>query len=220
MSLMAADAEEDWSYDTIDEFLAHYRVCCRCARLGLDHYPSKIGFKLYTRGAYQRHPETNVKSWGWQTHVSIRAKDRPMIESLFAVFESNLADSQELPAPNEEEQLRPVIFIGHGHSALWRALKDHLQDLHGYVIEAFETGARAGHASRDILGTASARPSVVCPAGSAVPSRSFSAPPATSGATRTFMHFFWMASMRRTSTGKARCFIRRRGRVSRISTRW
>ena len=219
MSLMAADAEEDWSYDTIDEFLAHYRVCCRCARLGLDHYPSKIGFELYTRGAYQRHPETNVKSWGWQTHVSIRAKDRPMI-ALFAVFESNLADSQELPAPNEEEQLRPVIFIGHGHSALWRALKDHLQDLHGYVIEAFETGARAGHASRDILGTASARPSVVCPAGSAVPSLSFSAPPATSGATRTFMHFFWMASMRRTSTGKARCFTRRRGQVSRISTRW
>jgi hypothetical protein len=29
-----------------------------------------------------------------------------------------------------------------------------------------------------------------------------------------------MASMRRTSTGKARCFTRRRGRVSRTSTRW
>ena len=30
-------------------------------------------------------------------------------------------------------------------------MKDHLHDKHGYQIEAYETGARAGHTIRDIL---------------------------------------------------------------------
>jgi len=34
---------------------------------------------------------------------------------------------------------------------LWRDLKDHLQDKHGYSIEAYEVGARAGHTIRDML---------------------------------------------------------------------
>lgn len=45
----------------------------------------------------------------------------------------------------------PTIFIGHGNSPLWRDLKDHLQDHHRYRVTAYETGARAGHAIRDIL---------------------------------------------------------------------
>lgn len=40
---------------------------------------------------------------------------------------------------------KPVVFIGHGGSPRWRNLKDHLSDNHGYKIEAYETGARAGH---------------------------------------------------------------------------
>ena len=34
---------------------------------------------------------------------------------------------------------------------MWRDLKDHLQDKHGYSIEAYEVGARAGHTIRDML---------------------------------------------------------------------
>ena len=45
------------------------------------------------------------------------------------------------------------MFIGHGRSQIWRELKDHLQDLHGYKVEAYEVGARAGHVVRDILGS-------------------------------------------------------------------
>ena len=61
---------------------------------------------------------------------------------------------------NDEEKCRlnpidcdsnPVVFIGHGRSESWRILKDHLTDKHGYEIEAYETGARAGHTIRDIL---------------------------------------------------------------------
>lgn len=52
--------------------------------------------------------------------------------------------------PTEKRQ-RPKLFIGHGRNAAWRDLKDHLQDQHGFTIVAYETGARAGHAIRDIL---------------------------------------------------------------------
>lgn len=45
----------------------------------------------------------------------------------------------------------PRLFIGHGHSAQWKDLKDHLHEKHGYHVEAYEIGARAGHAIRDIL---------------------------------------------------------------------
>jgi predicted nucleotide-binding protein len=45
----------------------------------------------------------------------------------------------------------PVVFIGHGRDPQWRLLKDHLQDVHGYRVVAFETGARAGHEVRDVL---------------------------------------------------------------------
>jgi predicted nucleotide-binding protein len=45
----------------------------------------------------------------------------------------------------------PTVFIGHGGSSHWRDLKDHLQDKHHIKVEAYETGARAGHTIRDIL---------------------------------------------------------------------
>ena len=53
--------------------------------------------------------------------------------------------------PKEEKLLAPTIFIGHGRSLQWRDLKDHLSEKHGFDVEAYETGARAGHAIRDVL---------------------------------------------------------------------
>jgi len=43
------------------------------------------------------------------------------------------------------------VFLGHGNSDAWKELKDHLQDKHGLKVEAYEIGARAGHAIRDVL---------------------------------------------------------------------
>ena len=45
----------------------------------------------------------------------------------------------------------PTVFLGHGRSVLWRDLRDHLRDQHGFKVEAYETGARAGHTIRDIV---------------------------------------------------------------------
>jgi predicted nucleotide-binding protein len=44
-----------------------------------------------------------------------------------------------------------TVFIGHGHSPAWRELKAHLDEQVRYRVEAYQTGAREGHAIRDIL---------------------------------------------------------------------
>jgi predicted nucleotide-binding protein len=82
------------------------------------------------------------------TTIIVEAKSRGEIENVFELFEEN--HSQSI-VPNYKEIKTPVIFIGHGRCALWRDLKDHLTDKHDYKIEAYETGARAGHTIRDVL---------------------------------------------------------------------
>jgi predicted nucleotide-binding protein len=106
---------------------------------------------LTTDGSYQRIPG-GERGWGWQTDVEIRAKDRQVIEKLFHVLEAQVDSAREIPDPVPAAKPDPpTVFIGHGRSIQWRMLKDHLADLHGYRVEAFETGARAGHAARDVL---------------------------------------------------------------------
>src|ERR1019366_4594470 len=84
------------------------------------------------------------------TSVSVKAPSRVEIETIFNVFEEQLPESQ-IPAEEEEVEEPPVVFVGHGGSGLWRDLKDHLQDKHGYDVQAYEIGSRAGHTIRDIL---------------------------------------------------------------------
>lgn len=52
------------------------------------------------------------------------------------------------------------VFIGHGRSKLWRDLKDHLHDLHGMEVIAYETGARAGLTIQEILNDCTAGASI------------------------------------------------------------
>jgi predicted nucleotide-binding protein len=78
------------------------------------------------------------------------APTRQEIERVFGVFEKHLEASKLPllpPAPPPERK----VFIGHGQNPIWKDLKDHLHEKHGYDIEAYEIGARAGHAIRDIL---------------------------------------------------------------------
>jgi hypothetical protein len=86
---------ERWSYDSVDEFLAHYRGCPSRAELDLNPHLYS-GFRVCADRARQILPGTDLLGWGWRTVVSVTAKDRSMIESLFAIFESNLADSQKV----------------------------------------------------------------------------------------------------------------------------
>ena len=136
-----------WQHDSEDEFFSDYRrsngsyTYRRAMHKGSDFF--KIT-SLHVSGHYH------------DVSVSVAAADRGIIEAVFEVFERNVEVSKlPPPEPNperpKEPASKPIIFIGHGHSQVWRNLKDHLHELHGYAVEAYETGSRAGHAIRDIL---------------------------------------------------------------------
>jgi predicted nucleotide-binding protein len=130
---------ETWDFDTFPEFLSAYAKVPQHALLTTSGRP-------WLTFSFFRHPI-------YVTSVSVRAESRELIESIFNVFELHAEESRE-PEPEAKPMPKPPIrvFIGHGGSQQWRDLKDHLQDKHGIQVEAYEIGARAGHAIRDILG--------------------------------------------------------------------
>jgi len=127
---------ESWRFDTDPEFYAEYR---RSNVDGASYYltGSDWAFQLYL----ERSTEADY------TSVTVTTPDRESIAAIFNIFEE-AAPSARLDDPSPAA---PVIFVGHGRSEQWRDLKDHLQDQHGYEVEAYEVGARAGHGIRDIL---------------------------------------------------------------------
>lgn len=121
-----------WRHDSEAEFFADYRKSN-----GNFHYERSRGVrKLQVMGV--------IEGCTW---VSVTAESREVIQEVLEIFEVQLPASRQLapPAPS------PRIFIGHGQSDAWKDLKDHLHEKHGYEIEAYEIGARGGHAIRDIL---------------------------------------------------------------------
>jgi predicted nucleotide-binding protein len=131
---------ESWSHNTEDEFFADYRS---------DH-PSSV-YGLLTIG-YGMRLGYSCYSYGRGTQVSVTAESRSEIESIFEILEKHAANCTLPPLPKDEPSVsKPIVFIGHGRSIQWRDLKDHLHDKHGYDVEAYEIGSRAGHAIRDIL---------------------------------------------------------------------
>ena len=87
-----------------------------------------------------------------RTRITVKAPSRAEIEQVFELFEKQRDSSRLPPAPAPEESSpTPSVIIGHGPSLDWEDLKNHLRDKHGVKIEAYETGARAGHRIRDLL---------------------------------------------------------------------
>ncbi len=122
-----------WTFDTTEEFYADYNADATEAQFMLCI--SDYWFKV------------NVTRT--RTCVSVISKSRSHIEGVFQIFEG-IASSCRRPLEAIDTP-KPVIFIGHGHSPLWRDLKDHLTDKHGYCVQAYEVGSRTGHAVRDVL---------------------------------------------------------------------
>jgi len=125
---------EKWHHDSSAEFFADYLKDPEWAE-----YSHRVGMcDIYIN--YRRS----------FSEVSVGAWERPTVEAVHQVFE-RWALKCIVPNDNDSDKESPIVFIGHGRSQQWRDLKDHLQDKHGYMIEAYEVGARAGHAIRDIL---------------------------------------------------------------------
>jgi len=135
---------ETWNFDSIDEFLAEYQ---NSSHYRLDHIEQDArliveGYGLKTISLLR------------DTNILIRFKNRPLIESVFHIFERN-AESSKLPedkTPEGTHQEIPItVFIGHGRDPQWRDLKDHLQDKHGIKVIAYEVGPRAGLSIKEVL---------------------------------------------------------------------
>ena len=133
--------DQTWTLDDEDEFLTHYA-----------DWDDAVFYRRITEDSGSS-AEFSLRRLGNTTHVSgktdqdyLKAGKRGSILSVFRLL-AEYEDDCRLP----EETLEPVIFIGHGRSQAWRELKDHLADKHNYRVEAYEAGARAGHAIRDIL---------------------------------------------------------------------
>ncbi len=133
---------ESWRHDNEEEFFADYRK---------EHSSS---FYSFTRWVSSGWWELEVRWYAAlrETQVGVRASTRQQIEGIFHVFEDHLGSCALPPVESaDEREVVPRVFVGHGRSDQWRDLKDHLRDKHGYEVEAYEIGARAGHAIRDIL---------------------------------------------------------------------
>lgn len=126
--------ESTWHYENIDEFIAELRRSGSYANFYLTLGMSNIIISQFSRS----------------TDVTVQAPNRQDIEQIFDIFERNLQVSK-IPESEDRDSNSPVVFIGHGLNLSWRDLKDHLQDKHGIIVEAYESGARAGHVIRDIL---------------------------------------------------------------------
>jgi predicted nucleotide-binding protein len=128
---------ERWSFDSLPEFLA----------------ATESGPSTFHAVNSERSISLFVHEDGHDaTRVSVGAPTREEIASVFSVFENN-AERCRVPVKQTEgkESEEVKVFIGHGRDPQWRDLKDHLHEKHGYAIEAYEIGSRAGHSIRDIL---------------------------------------------------------------------
>ena len=133
-----ANDTETWTHDTDAEFFADMRK----PYVGMCYDEIVQDFRLRVAYGYDS-----------STKILVAAPNREQTESIMAVFEASANDCRlpEPPAEPAPPQPSPCVFIGHGHNQQWRDLKDHLHDKHGYDVETYETGARAGHAIRDVL---------------------------------------------------------------------
>lgn len=135
---LSVDLDEgNWTHDNEEEFFSDYRRSSR----GSVYEKSIAGHGI------------RVQSFSTVVNVQVSAPERYKIQTVFNVFDKH-SESSRLPEPekpSEPPPSKPTIFIGHGRDTQWRDLKDHLQDKHGLAVEAYEIGARAGHAVRDIL---------------------------------------------------------------------
>ena len=129
--------DSEWTYDSEEEFFADYRRSSNRASYGETRRDtSRASFRVITDSEF--------------SIVTISAPDRRTIESVFEIFERDV-DASRLPQPQKTTTPSPIVFIGHGRDRQWRDLKDHLHEKHGYRVEAYDIGARTGHAIRDIL---------------------------------------------------------------------
>jgi predicted nucleotide-binding protein len=128
---------QTWEFDDDSEFSIEYRKA--------DVLEAEY-FVIDTNGNF------SVTYRDKHTYVTVRLNTREEIESVYEILDA-AAPKYTLSREEREKELSKsvVIFVGHGHSPQWRDLKDHLHEKHGFAVEAYETGARAGYTIVEVL---------------------------------------------------------------------
>nr|MDT0665032.1 nucleotide-binding protein [Micromonospora sp. DSM 115978] len=141
-NMTVARGDERWEFGDIDEFVADYN---RDGASSFSVAASAWGNSFSLYGSMAQDPYATV---------SVAFYRRASIERIFGILERDI-EKYIIPEPPDvpSSEERPMIFIGHGRDPAWRDLKDHLIDKHHYSVQAYESGARAGHTIRDILGS-------------------------------------------------------------------
>jgi hypothetical protein len=124
--------EEGWTFDSDDDFFAEYRQDIR--RAGFTQNGVFAGSALSITYAY---PDT------WVSVGLAGLNKREAVVTVFEVLE-RYRDQARL-------EIKPTIFIGHGHSPQWRELADYLDTRHGLRIETFESQPREGYTAKEVL---------------------------------------------------------------------
>lgn len=120
-----------WSFEKEDEFFAEY---------GRD----ELSVRAEWRFGNGRKLELISRLDDRVTELTIALPDKPKVLQAFEQFDREVPRSQ-MPPRN------PRIVIGHGGSTLWRQLKDHLHDHHGFEVRSFETRPQAGRTIQEVL---------------------------------------------------------------------
>jgi len=122
--------DETWKFNDRDEFLVESP---KAQEFRFDHI--------------LRDGRLIVQSTGQNTtYVNVCFPTRGKIEAIFQVFEREAEHCKVLHRGSSA-----TVFIGHGRDAQWRDLKDHLHDIHGLVVVAYEVGPRAGRSVKEVL---------------------------------------------------------------------
>jgi hypothetical protein len=121
-------ASEVWTYDSFEEFLAEISDK-NTIELNLRVPGEDDNLWLNTFGSA-------ADGFNFSSSISITSPNR---ETILRIRNLATAEGDRLFIPVPPKPVKPVeaiapvkpkVFIGHGHSAAWRDLKDHLQDKH------------------------------------------------------------------------------------------
>jgi Predicted nucleotide-binding protein containing TIR-like domain len=121
----------EWGFERLEDCLADINP----TRSDLFmHFPEKKTIRLYTYDVF-----------GWSIDGASKTEILSFEREAEEIIQAHWIAAPPLP------KIDHVIFIGHGRSADWRELKDHLSDKHDIQVEVYETGSRSGHSIRDVL---------------------------------------------------------------------
>jgi hypothetical protein len=135
-TLAVERGDEEWTYDNFDEFVLDINTPYEVARATL--------FTSFTDDTLQ----ISMSSYKWtaRTKIDIFCTSRAPLLQL-----ASLVDQIMQKYGCHADSSPPVVFIGHGQSSMWRDLRDHLKDKHGFQVECFEGDARAGTSIIQVL---------------------------------------------------------------------